>query len=112
MKSGLFSGEGSHASPIDAVAHSKEKLNDGSFLVYVTLEPVEAVNDLGHGRRAFYGGYAWEVGARVISENGQLVVDDVRIFDRFRAEGPSHLLSTLFTGCDGSHWAGLAATNK
>jgi len=101
LKSGLFSGEGSHASPIDAVAHSKEKLNDGSFLVYVTLEPVEALNDLGHGRRAFYGGYAWEVRARVISENGQFVVDDVRIFDRLPAEGPSHLLSASFTGCDG-----------
>jgi hypothetical protein len=111
LKSGLFSGEGSHASPIDAAAHSKEKLNDGSFLVYVTLEPVEAVNDLGHGRRAFYGGYAWEVGARVISENGQFVVDDVRVFDRFPAEGPFHLLSASFTGCDGSHWTRLAATN-
>jgi hypothetical protein len=112
LKSGLFSGEGSHASPVDAVVDRKEKQNDGSFLIYVDLEPVEALNDLGHGRRAFYGGYSWQVEARVISENGQFVVDDVRIFDRFPAEGPSHLLSDSFTGCDGSHWTGLAATHK
>ena len=53
LKSGLFSGEGSHASPIDAVVSHKEKQKDGSFLVDVELEPVEAVHDLGHGRGAF-----------------------------------------------------------
>lgn len=112
LKSGLFSGEGSHTSPVDALVDRKEKQNDGSLLVYVDLEPVEAVNDLGHGRRAFYGGYSWRVEARVISENGQSVVDDVRIFDRFPAEGPSHLLSDSFTGCEGSHWTGLATSKK
>jgi len=112
LKSGLFSGEGSHASPVDAVVHRKEKQNDRSFLVYVDLEPVEALIDLGHGRRAFHGGYTWQVEARVISENGQFVVDDFRIFDRFPAEGPSHLLSDSFTGCDGSHWTGPGASHK
>jgi hypothetical protein len=112
LKSGLFSGEGSHASPVNAVVDRKEKQNDGSFLVYVGLEPVEAVNDLGHGRRAFQGGYSWQVEARVVSENGQFSVDDVRIFDQFPAEGPSHLLTDSFAGCDGSHWTGLAATNR
>ena len=110
LRSGLFSGEASHASPIDAVVERKQKQNDGSFLVYVDLEPIEA--DLGHGRRAFYGGYSWQVEARVISESGQYVVDDVRIFDRFPAEGPSYLLSESFSGCAGSHWAGLAGANK
>ena len=57
LMSGLFSGEGSHASPVDAVVHRKEKQNDGSFLVYVDLEPVESVIKRGHGPRAFYGGY-------------------------------------------------------
>lgn len=108
----LFSGQGDHASPVDAVVDRKEKQNDGSFLVYVDLEPVEAVIDLGHGRRAFHGGYTWQVEARVISENGQFVVDDVRIFGHFPAAGPSHLLSDSFTGCDGSHWTGLAATHR
>ena len=108
LKSGLFSGEGSHASPVDAVVDRKEKENDGSFLVYVDLQPVEALIDLGHGRRAFHGGYTWRVEARVISENGQFVVDDIRIFDRFPAEGPYYLLSGSFTGCDGTHWTGPA----
>jgi len=67
-KSGLFSGEGSHASPVAALVARKEKQNDGSFLVYLELEPVEAVNDDGHGPRAFFGGYTWQVVARVISE--------------------------------------------
>jgi hypothetical protein len=112
LKSGLFSGEGSHVSPVEAVPSGKEKQNDGSFLVYVNMEPVEAVIDLSHGRRAFHGGYSWQVEARVIPEDGRFVVDDVRIFDRFPAEGPSHLLSDSFVGCDGLHWTGLAATNK
>jgi hypothetical protein len=104
LKSGLFSGEGSHASPIYAGVTRKEKQNDGSFLVYVDLEPVEARINLGHGHTAFHGGYAWQVEARVISEDGQFVVNDVRIFERFPAQGPSHLLSDSFIGCDGSHW--------
>jgi hypothetical protein len=112
LMSGLFSGESSHASPVDAVVHRKEKQNDGSFLVYVDLEPVEAVIKRGHGPRAFYGGYTWQVVARVISESGQFVVDDVRIFDRFPAEGHSRLLSDSFAGCDRSHWTGQAAANK
>jgi hypothetical protein len=112
LKSGLFSGERSHASPVDAIAVRKEKQNDGSFLVYVDLEPVEALIDLAHGRKAFHGGYTWEIEVSVTSENGQFVVDDVRIFDRFPADGPSHLLSDSFAGCDGSRWAGLASTKK
>lgn len=105
--SGLFSGEGSHAAPVDALVERKEKQSDGSFLVYVDLEPADAVINLGHGRKAFHGGYTWQVEARVISENGQFVVDDVRIFDGFPAEGRFRLLSDSFTGCDGSHWTGL-----
>jgi hypothetical protein len=112
LKSDLFSGEGGHATPVDAVVDRKEKQNDGSFLVYVDLEPVEALIDHGHGSRAFHGGYTWQLETRVISEEGQFVIDDVRIFDHFPAEGPSHLHSDSFAGCDGSHWTGLAAPNK
>lgn len=111
-KSGLFSGEGRHASPVAALVARKEKQNDGSYLVYAELEPLEAIIDRAHGPRAFYGGYTWQVVARVISENGQFMVDDVRIFDRFPAEGPSRLLSDSFAGCDHSHWTGQAAENK
>jgi hypothetical protein len=110
LTSGLFSGEGNHASPIDAVVERKEKQNDGSFLVYVDLE--YDYRDLGHGRRAFYGNHGWRVTTRVISEEGRFVVDDVRVFNGFSTDGPSHLLSDSFTGCDGSHWTGVAATNK
>jgi hypothetical protein len=111
MKSGLFSGESTHASPVDAVAVRKEKQSDGSFLVYVDLEPSDAVIGWSHGLpRAFHGGYAWEVEARVILEEGQFVVDDVRIFDGFPAQGPSRLLSKSFAGCDSTHWVGPAAT--
>ena len=102
LKSGLFSGEGNHASPAAALVERKQKQNDGSFLVYVDLEPVEAVIGRGHGPRAFHGGYTWQVEVRVISENGQFVVDDVRIFGGFPAKGHSRLLSESFTGCDGS----------
>jgi hypothetical protein len=112
LKSGLLSGEGSHASPVSAVVARKEKENDGSFLVYLNLEPLEAINNLGHGRRAFFGGYTWQVETRVISENGQFVVDDVRIFDHLPADSPSRMLSDSFSGCDGSHWTGIAATHK
>lgn len=110
LKSGLFSGDGSHASPVDALVERKGKENDGSFTVYVDLEPVEAVVNLDHGRRAFHGGYTWQVKATVIREDGRFVVDDVRIFDRFPAEGSSRLLSDSFSGCDGSHWTGQATT--
>lgn len=109
LKTSLFSGEGSHASPVDAMVDRRAKQNDGSFLVYVDLEPADAVINLGHGRRAFHGGYTWQVEARVVSENGRFVVDDVRIFDRFPAEGASQLLSESFAGCDGSHWTGPTA---
>jgi len=112
LKSGLFSGEDGDASPVDASVERKEKQNDGSFLVYVDLEPAEAVHDLGHGRRAFYGGYTWQVVTRVIPEDGRFVVDDVRIFEGFPAKGPSHLLSESFLGCDGSHWSGLSSAKK
>jgi hypothetical protein len=110
--SGLFSGQRSHALPADAVAVRKEKQNDGSFLVYVDLEQAEALIDPAHGRKAFHGGHTWEIAVSVTSENGRFVVDDVRIFDRFPAEGPSYLLSDSFAGCDGSHWAGPLGTNK
>jgi hypothetical protein len=106
---GLFSGEDNHALPIDALVESKEKQNDGSYLVYVDLE---YDIDLGHGRRAFYGNHSWRVATRVISEKGQFVVDDVRVFDGFSVHGPSRLLSDSFAGCDGSHWTGLVATSK
>lgn len=111
LKSGLFSGEGIHSSPVDAVVDRKEKRNDGSYLVSLALEPADALIR-GHKPTAFHGGYTWLVEARVIPEDGRFVVDDVRIFDRFPAEGPSHLLSDSFSGCDGSRWTGLPSARQ
>ena len=48
----------------------------------------------------------------MISDTGHFVVDDVRIFDRFPAEGSSYLLSDSLTGCDGSRWTGLDAASE
>jgi len=107
LRSGIFSGEGSHASPVNAFAASKKKQSDGSYLVTVVLEPADAVIR-GHKPTAFHGGYAWQVEALVISEAGRFLVDDVRVFD-FLAEGPSHLLSDSLSGCDGSRWTGLSS---
>ena len=111
LASGLFSGEGTHASPIEALVLRKEKQSDGSFLVPVQLEPANSRIDLSHGRSAVHGDYDWLVEARVIPEGGRYVVDDVRIFDRFDTDGPSRLLSNSFTGCDGPHWSARATSN-
>ena len=110
MRSGLFTGDGQRVSPIQAVPNRKEPQKDGSFLVYLT--PVHLYT--GHGSHCshFAGQKAqgWEVVATVVSENGRFVVDDVRMFDSDSTEGPSHLLSDAFVGCEGPHWTGLAAT--
>lgn len=111
MKSGLFTGEGQRVSPIQAVPNRKEPRKDGSFLVY--LSPVHLYT--GHGSHYFhFAGHkaqGWEVVATVVSEDGRFVVDDVRIFDSVDTNGPSHLLSNAFVGCEGPRWTGLAATN-
>jgi len=105
LKTGIFSGDADRARPTNSFAYSTGPRKDGSFLVYVDLR--YAPDDRN-----------WEAAARVIAEDGRFVVDDVRIFDSDSiygpsyhlpgpADGPSHLLSDSFTGCDGSRWAGL-----
>lgn len=112
LKSGLFTGDGERASPIYALPERKELQKDGSFLVHVFL-----VHEYtGHGNSYFhFSGHkaqGWQVVAIVVSENGRFVEDDARIFDSDSTDGPSHLLSDSFVGCEGPHWIGLAATNK
>ena len=110
MKSGLFAGDGQRVSPIQAVPERKERQKDGSFLVHVS--PVHSYT--GHGSHYFYfAGHkaqGWEVVATVVSESGRFVVDNVRTVDSDSTQGPSHLLSDAFVGCEGRHWTGLAAT--
>ena len=74
-----------------------------SFLVHMQL---------GQGAINVCGSHFWRVAARVINEDGQFVVDDVRVFDCFSTDGPSRLLSDSFTGCDGPRWTGLTAPQK
>ncbi len=106
LKSGLFSGDGEQASPIYSLPKRKEPQKDGSFLVYVDL--AHDYTGLGNGYSYLNGHLVqtWEVVARVVSENGQFVVDDVRIFDFDSTDDPSHLLSDAFVGCEGPHWTG------
>jgi len=48
----------------------------------------------------------WPIIATVVLENQRFVVDDIRIFEEDTTDGPSHLLSETFAGCDGSRWTG------
>jgi hypothetical protein len=50
--------------------------------------------------------------ARVISEDGHFVVDDVKLFDGVSADSSSHSLSDFFSGCDGPRWVGVSATDR
>ena len=107
LKTGLFSGDASRALPASAFPVRDGLQKDGSFLVYVNLF-AQAI-DLGNGLKGGSGapGGSYRVAVKVISENGQFVVDDVRLFDGPSTDGPSHLLSGSFAGCKGSRWVGL-----
>jgi hypothetical protein len=112
LKGGLFSGDGNRALPVSAWPVREGPQKDGSFLVLVNL--FAQTIDLGNGLKG--GAYSptgtWHVAVKVISEDGKFVVDDVRLFDGSSTDGPSHLLSDSFAGCDGPHWTGLTAKNK
>jgi hypothetical protein len=111
MKGGVFTGDSQRVSPIQAVPERKERQQDGSFLVYVSLVHLYT----GHGSHYFhFAGHkaqGWEVVATVVSESGRFAIDDVRIFDSENTSGSSHLLSDAFFGCEGPHWTGLVAAN-
>jgi len=109
LKGGIFSGDGKRALPVESYPSLKEPPTDGTFLVDVSLS-LPDIN--GHKPKFYSRNDWWVVVVKVISENGQFVADDVRIFDGLSTDGPSHLFSNSFAGCDGSHWSGLAATNK
>ena len=107
LKTGLFSGDGSRALPASAFPVRDGLQKDGSFLVYVNLF-AQAI-DLGNGLKGGSGapGGSYRVAVKVIPENGQFVVDDVRLFDGPSTDGPSRLLSESFAGCKGPRWVGL-----
>jgi hypothetical protein len=109
LKMGIFSGDGKRALPVESHPSLKERPTDGTFLVDMSL----ALPDInGHKPKFYSRNDWWVVAVKVIPENGRFVVDDVRMFDGPSTDGPSRLLSDSFGGCDGSHWTGLATTNK
>lgn len=110
LKAGIFTGDGERALPTWSFAYSRGPQQDGSIQVDVELHysPDSEHSFAAHNLERT----SWGAAARVIVEDGQFVVDDVRIFNRFPAEGPSHLLSGSFTGCDGPYWTGLDASKQ
>jgi hypothetical protein len=112
LKTDIFSGHGEQALPTYSFAYSRGRQKDGSFLVYVELrhspDPVHSLAVRNIER-------TWEAAVRVVVEDDRFVVDDIRIFDNdgYRSsDGPSHLLSDSFVGCDGPRWVGIGTATK
>jgi hypothetical protein len=102
---GIFVGYGKRALPLSAFATHKELQKDGSFAVSVQLTYVKLPGFVPDEA-------GWALIAKVVLENNRFVVDDVRLFDGLYTDGPSHLLSETFTGCNGSHWTGEGVDNN
>lgn len=74
---------------------------DGSYLVYVNIW---SYLDGGPESLRIQKKYRWQVGARVISEDGRFVVDDIRFFKNALDNGTSVWMSRMIrAGCRGSH---------
>ena len=99
LESGLFSGGNEEALPARAVVERAEPQKDGSFQVYVKLTYRDTESR--HPANMFH----WEIAAKVVSEDGRFVVDDVLLFKDDSTEVKSRL-SDSFVGCDGSRWTG------
>jgi hypothetical protein len=110
LESGIFSGGGEEAVPTNSFAYTTAPQNDGIFTVSVDLtyhpDPMDPVSRF------------WTAKAKVVTENGRFVVDDIRIFDsdspdpRASSAGPSHQLSESFVGCNGPRWVGIPVSDK
>jgi hypothetical protein len=105
LDKGIFVGYGKRALPLSAVATHKEPQKGGSFAVSIQLTYVKLPGFVPDEA-------GWDLVAKVVPENSRFVVDDVRLFDGLYTEGPSHLLSETFTGCNGSHWTGEGVDNS
>jgi len=99
LRTGVFAGDSKRAAPLYALVTKKEPEKNGSFDVYVNLTYVKVPG--------FVPDHAsWNLIATVVPEDDRFVVDDVRLFDGLDTDGPSHLLSETFAGCDGPKWTG------
>jgi hypothetical protein len=98
---GLFSGSNERGEINGAVVDSTKVQQDGSYLVYVKVWSYFDGGDLPlrTGKK-----YRWHVAARVISEDGRFVVDDILgfkgVFDYDRAVYMSKMITI---GCRGTH---------
>jgi hypothetical protein len=98
---GLFSGSNERGEINGAVVGSTSVQADGSYLVYVNVWSYldGGVPSLRTGQK-----YRWRVAARVISEDGQFVIDDILGFKGvFDYEKSVYMSKMLALGCRGSH---------
>ena len=107
INAGLFSGEGKLALPSASLVDHKVRQDDGSFVALVWLSRKESGVPLSPAAKATWRN--WRADARVISEDGHFVVDDVKLFDGISGDSSFHSLSDFFSGCDGPHWVGANA---
>ncbi|HEY3706849.1 MAG TPA: hypothetical protein VGL22_17430 [Terracidiphilus sp.] len=107
---GLFSGEGKLALPNADLVDHKVREGDGSFVVLVWLSHKESGVPPSPTANATWKN--WRADARVISEDGHFVVDDVKLFDGVAADSSSHSLSDFFSECDGPRWVGMGARDR
>lgn len=118
INSGIFTGDGKHAAPSFINIGGNDAQKDGSYRVsmYAIERSSTGKNDsiIAGGMRAYRvePNAEWRIVATVVPENDRFVVDDVRIFDRDSTDGPSHLLSETFAGCNGAHWTGEHVEDK
>ena len=106
---GLFSGS-NEMGYIDGAAVGRTVMQkDGSHLVYVNLW---SYFDNGLESLRTQKKYRWQVGARVISEDGRFVVDDVLGFKGVFDYEKSVWMSKMITaGCNGPHAIADSARN-
>lgn len=98
---GLFSGSNDLGDVDGAAVGSTKVQADGSYLVYVSLWSRFNGGDLSQRNAKIY---RWRVAARVISEDGRFVVDDILGFKGVFDYDKSIYMSRMLTiGCKGTH---------
>jgi hypothetical protein len=98
---GLFSGRNERGEINGAAVESTKVQADGSYLVYVN---VWSYFDMGDPSLRTGEIHRWRVAARVISENGRFVVDDILGFKGVFDYDKSVYMSKMITyGCRGTH---------
>lgn len=99
----LFTGGGNEqAIPYSAAVERTAAQKNGSFRVYIRLEYKESFETYGRPPNPA-NTFHWRVAAKVISEDGNFVVDDVLFFKEDSGKIESRL-TTSFPGCEGPQW--------